>query len=246
MRMIAVGLLAAAGLALATSRGRNLAWGAYTRLRGRVSVEDRLAEVGPRARARLSAAFAAAGVPYPPADVVLAAFKAERRLEIHARATADAPWRLVRTLPILAASGGPGPKLRAGDGQVPEGRYRVASLNPNSRFHLALAVDYPNALDRAQAARDGRTDLGGDIMIHGGAASIGCLAMGDEAIEALFVLAADVGLPAVEILIAPCDLRSDAIAPAPGSPSWVRALHADLAVALSAFPTGDAGSVTRR
>ena len=43
-------------------------------------------------------------------------------------------------------------------------------------------------------------------MIHGGAASIGCLAIGDEAVEELFVLAALTGLDHIELVIAPSDL----------------------------------------
>jgi hypothetical protein len=44
--------------------------------------------------------------------------------------------------------------------------------------HIEQPVDmnYPSAFDRENAARDGRTQLGGDN-VHGGAASIGCLAM---------------------------------------------------------------------
>ena len=73
--------------------------------------------------------------------------------------------RLAR-YPIRAASGALGPKLREGDRQVPEGVYDIESLNPNSRFHVALRVGYPNAFDRQMAGREGRTALGGDIMIR--------------------------------------------------------------------------------
>jgi hypothetical protein len=38
--------------------------------------------------------------------------------------------------------------------------------------------------------KDGRKNLGSNIMIHGKNCSVGCLAMGDEAAEELFVLAA--------------------------------------------------------
>lgn len=88
---------------------------------------------------------------------------------------------------ILAASGTVGPKLREGDEQVPEGIYSISGLNPNSQFHLSLRVDYPNTNDRQQAQLESRTNLGQDIMIHGRAASIGCLALGDEAAEDLFI-----------------------------------------------------------
>lgn len=193
--------------------------------------------IGPQARARLRPHFEQARLAYPPARVALLAFKQERRLELWGRATPAAAPRFVRHYTILAASGGPGPKLREGDGQVPEGRYRIPLLNPNSAFHLSLRVDYPNAFDRAQARREGRTRLGGDIYIHGNAVSIGCLAMGDEAIEELFVLAADVGLRHLDVLIAPVDLRTRQ-APEPNPPAaWVAQLYTALRQELRHYPT---------
>ena len=72
-----------------------------------------------------------------------------------------------------------------------------------------MRVNYPNPADIEQAGRDGRdlSMLGGDIMIHGGAESIGCIAIGDPAVEELFVLVARTGLDNVQLIIAPCDLR---------------------------------------
>ena len=55
--------------------------------------------------------------------------------------------------------------------------------------------------------REGRSKLGGDIMIHGGAASIGCLAMGDPATEDLFVLAAETGIKNISVILTPLDFR---------------------------------------
>ena len=89
--------------------------------------------------------------------------------------------------------GASGPKIQRGDKQVPEGVYGISYLNPNSAYHLSLGVNYPNAFDREMAAKDGRKNLGGDIMIHGKNVSSGCLAVGDEPAEELFVLAAEVG-----------------------------------------------------
>jgi hypothetical protein len=203
----------------------------------RGSVAERVARFGPAARARLTPYFEAAGVDYPPAHFYLLGFKAERELQLYV--PAEGGPRHVRTYPWTAASGELGPKLREGDRQVPEGLYGIESLNPNSRFHLSLRLDYPNAADRARAVADGRSNLGGDIMIHGGAASVGCIAVGDEAIEELFVLAADARLKQVQVLISPVDLRLAHDVALPREPAWVEGLYADMRQILSTFPSGD-------
>jgi len=195
------------------------------------SVQDVLARFGPAARQRLMPSFKGAGVAYPPKRIALLAFKEEGRLEVWAGAAPHAVF--VRDYPVLAASGGPGPKLVQGDGQVPEGIYRVLWLNPNSRFHLSMKVDYPNAFDRRKALSDGRTQLGGDIFIHGNAVSIGCLAMGDEAIEELFVLTADTGVRNVDVVIAPRDLRSSG--QAAGKVPWAAELYRQLETELRRY-----------
>ena len=117
-------------------------------------------------------------------------------------------FRLIRDYYILAAGGEAGPKLRQGDRQVPEGIYRITELNPNSHYHLSMKINYPNEFDLFHAGEEGRTDLGSDIFIHGKEASIGCLAMGDEAIMELFVLTALVGAENVKVVIAPHDPRT--------------------------------------
>ncbi len=194
-----------------------------------------LRDLGPAAEGRLAPLFAKAGAPFPPSRLALLGFKAEKRLEVWA-GVADGPWRHIRDYPLLAASGGPGPKLREGDGQVPEGLYRVELLNPRSRYHLSLRLDYPNAFDREMARRDGRTDPGGDIYIHGRSVSIGCLAVGDEAVEELFVLAARTGLPNVRVILAPADFRADpAAAGRLREPAWVDALYAAIHAELGVF-----------
>lgn len=198
------------------------------------TVADVVRAVGPAADARLKPAFRAAGVAYPPAEAAFVALKREGLLELWARGRGG-PWKRVHRYPILAASGGPGPKLREGDLQVPEGLYRITVLNPSSSYHLSLRVDYPNAYDRARAAEDGRRRLGGDIYIHGKAVSIGCLAMGDAAAEELFVLAARVGLPKLRVLIAPHDLRKEPPPLPTRLPRWTVDLYGRLSAAMSEF-----------
>jgi hypothetical protein len=200
------------------------------------TIEDRVAEYGPGARARLVPFFDAAGVPYPPARFVLLGFKHER--ELHLLAAAEgAELAFIRAYPILGASGILGPKLRQGDLQVPEGIYAIEYLNPNSVAHLSLRVGYPNAYDLARAEEEGRYELGADIMIHGGWMSVGCLAIGDVAAEELFVLAADAGFDDAVVVLSPVDFRRSRLprdyrAPTP----WVGDLYVRLRDALDGLP----------
>jgi len=206
------------------------------------TVESVVSDIGPRVRARLAPYFERAGVAYPPSAVAFLAFKDERRLEIWARTDdesgAAGMWMQIDARPILAASGESGPKLRQGDRQVPEGLYRLVLFNPNSRYHLSMKLDYPNAFDLAAAAVDGRTELGGDIFIHGDDRSIGCIAMGDPGIEDLFVLVADVGLERARMIVAPRDPRAGGrLVAAPGLPFTVE-LYRQIEVDLAAFSLG--------
>ncbi len=214
----------------------------WRRLAGGATVAQRLEQHGPAARERLRPFFIEAGINYPPAQLTLIGIKDRKELELWAR-NRDGPFRLVRTYPILAASGQLGPKLREGDRQVPEGLYRIESLHPNSMFHLALRVDYPNLDDRSRAEADGRSDLGGDIMIHGGAASIGCLAMGDQAAEDLFVLVADVGLASTDLILTPIDFRSSTQQiESTELPLWTGQLYAQISQRLSQFHDAEQGA----
>lgn len=197
------------------------------------AIDEVVQRLAPRVRPRWKPFVAAAGLPYPPPELALLAFKRERRLEIWGRA--NGAWARIDAVPILAASGGDGPKLRQGDRQVPEGLYRLIAFNPNSRFHLSMMVDYPNPDDLAVAAADGRFDLGGDIFIHGGAQSIGCLAIGDRAIEDLFVLVADVGIERVQVILAPRDPRGTIPLSAVPDLPFTAELYARIQAALLPF-----------
>jgi murein L,D-transpeptidase YafK len=116
--------------------------------------------------------------------VFIRAFKEEMQLELFIQDSKTGKFVLFRTYPIAKSSGALGPKLAEGDGQVPEGFYFVppAAMKPNSNYHLAFNIGYPNAHDRAH----GRT--GSSIMIHGSCVSIGCLAMTDAKIEEIYTL----------------------------------------------------------
>ena len=163
----------------------------------RRTVEDRVAEILAKKPGLRAVAESAKG------SLRILVFKHERMVEVQAPG-----WSAPRTYPMTAFSGTLGPKLREGDGQIPEGVYGLEYLNPNSSYHLSMKVSYPNADDRAQAEKEGRTNLGGDIMIHGSNATVGCVPVGDEAIEEVFYLVQAAGLPNVAVVIAPYDMRA--------------------------------------
>lgn len=232
--------LAALGVLLAVTLGPLV----VRELRARLSsatVADRMSELTPRIEPRWRERLGAAGLTELPRTLVIVGLKAERELMVFAPA-ASGGYRKLATYPIVAASGGPGPKLKSGDRQVPEGIYGVESLNPNSRFHLALRVGYPSAEDRSIAAAEDRTDLGGDIMIHGGAGSVGCIALGDPAIEEVFWLVASVGPGNVEVVLAPSTDPASRISTA--GPAWLADRYAALAAKLRSL--GIAGGQTER
>ncbi len=134
----------------------------------------------------IRSAYHAVDVDYP-GEVFLRWLKHEAVLELWAR-NPGRRFRLIASYPILASSGGPGPKRREGDGQVPEGFYEIDRFNPRSSFHLSLGLNYPNAADLILSDRD---QPGRDIFIHGSNVSIGCAPIGDEAIEEVYLAAVD-------------------------------------------------------
>lgn len=165
----------------------------FTRVR--ITQPPRVADAIRRVEPTVQQLCQQAGVPYPPRQLFLRGFKQEKELEVWGGAKGE-PLRLIKTYPVLAASGKPGPKRREGDRQVPEGFYRVLIFNPQSTYHLSLGLDYPNASDRV---RSDVTAPGSDIYIHGSNASIGCLALGDLAIEEVYLLGQAAGGPGAKI-----------------------------------------------
>lgn len=118
---------------------------------------------------------------------------------------------LFEVYPICVNSGALGPKQKEGDRQAPEGFYEINAkhLNPNSKYHLAINMGYPNAYDRDH----GRT--GAHLMIHGACASIGCYALTDENIDEVYGLvkaALDTGQEAVPVHAFPFRMTREALA----------------------------------
>ena len=111
-------------------------------------------------------------------------FKEESELEVW-KQRPDGHFYHFKTYPICNWSGDLGPKKVQGDKQAPEGFYAISrdQMNPNSQFHLAFNIGYPNAYDRAH----GRS--GNFLMVHGKCKSAGCYAMTDALIEEIYALA---------------------------------------------------------
>ena len=118
------------------------------------------------------------------APVFIRVFKEESELELW-KLRDDGRFYHFKTYPICNWSGEIGPKLKQGDRQAPEGFYTVTreQMNPDSKYHLAMNLGYPNTFDRVH----GRT--GEFLMIHGKCKSAGCYAMTDALIEEIYAIA---------------------------------------------------------
>lgn len=117
--------------------------------------------------------------------VYIRVFKYEKELEVWIRNSVSAEYTLYKIYPICRLSGILGPKRGEGDLQVPEGFYYINDFNPNSKYHLSLGISYPNQSDKTLSSYK---NLGGSIYIHGNCVSVGCVAIGDKAIEELYSL----------------------------------------------------------
>ncbi|WP_108659658.1 L,D-transpeptidase family protein [Acuticoccus kandeliae] len=116
--------------------------------------------------------------------ILLRIYKEESVLEVWKQDRAG-KYKLLKEYEICAWSGELGPKLKEGDRQAPEGFYTVTQglMNPNSSYHLAFNLGFPNTYDRS----NGRT--GSFIMVHGDCSSRGCYAMDDQQIQEIYALA---------------------------------------------------------
>lgn len=188
-----------------------------------------MAILTPVMKKRFAADLEKLDVSWPPARVRVLALKAEREVELWVGNRGEATWKLLKTYPVLAASGTLGPKRRQGDKQVPEGIYRIVYHNPKSQYHLSLLLDYPNAADKAResAALEEGVSLGGDICVHGSFVSSGCLAMGDGHIEEIFAVTGLADRATCDVVILPADFRR--------VPEWVNTLAGDDAEVLRLY-----------
>lgn len=192
---------------------------------------------GKKAKANLLPLFKKSNTEYPPKAITLLALKEQKKIELWVKGKNNSQWQYIKTYPLTAFSGELGPKLAERDKQIPEGFYQISWLNPFSSQHLSMKLNYPNAFDRHQAVLEGRQNLGNDIFIHGKKLSVGCLAVGDNAIDELFVLVAESGKEKVDVIIAPTDFRiKPNVAKTPKTKrQWLASLYQRLKTHLKAF-----------
>jgi murein L,D-transpeptidase YafK len=130
--------------------------------------------------------FKAKGLEWPARYVFMRSFKYDGQLEIWVKSEAKEKYKLFKTYKVCLQSGAMGPKRIQGDYQVPEGFYYINEFNPNSAYHLALGLNYPNASDKilSDPLRPGN-----GIYIHGSCVSVGCIPVTDQDIEEIYIIA---------------------------------------------------------
>ena len=186
--------------------GRSIYMPLVKKLKGHETVESRIKNIQENARNRLEKNLSLAGykIDYPK-EIILAAFKEEKILQVYCKDYTGI--KFIKEYPFTAFSGELGPKLREGDRQIPEGIYKVEYLNPNSSYYLSIKVNYPNEFDKSKTELAHTSDMGGDIFIHGKSATIGCIPIGDKAIEEVFLLTQKAINNQVKVIISPRDFR---------------------------------------
>lgn len=205
------------------------------KLRGRHTVESRILHIEEEVRRRLENNLSLAGyqTAYPEA-LILLALKEERILQVYSNDNNEV--KLIKEYPFTAFSGELGPKLKEGDRQIPEGIYKVEYLNPNSSYYLSMKVSYPNDFDKSKTDFADVSKMGGDIFIHGKAASIGCIPIGDTAIEEVFFLTQKAIDNPVRVIISPRDFRVDPEYPQIDDIDWEGELYEQIENELQKLP----------
>lgn len=172
-----------------------------------------------------------------PKEIVLLALKEERILQVYTKVN-DSLVHL-KSYPFKGFSGKLGPKLKEGDKQIPEGVYSIEYLNPNSSYYLSMKVSYPNEFDVSKSRFENKNELGNDIFIHGKSATIGCIPLGDEGIEELFILAENAFQKNIKVIIAPRDFRVNNVFPRIIEIDWENELYEIIKREIFTLPNSD-------
>ena len=112
--------------------------------------------------------------------------------------------KVLKTYKVALGGDPVGAKVQQGDHRTPEGIYVLDHRNIHSQYYKSIHISYPNAADRANAAKL-HVAPGGDIFLHGlpnGYAWVGnkhrlkdwtdgCVAVTDEEIDEIWKLVVD-------------------------------------------------------
>lgn len=169
-----------------------------------------------------------------PSELILVALKEERLLQVYGKGRDGI--KFIKEYPFTAYSGLLGPKLKEGDKQIPEGIYGVEYLNPNSAFYLSIKLTYPNTFDKSKTKCSDFKKMGGDIFIHGKSSTIGCIPIGDIAIEDIFVLVSKASLDKIKIIVTPRDFRTHSTYPQISFIDWEEELYDIIKNELDVLP----------
>ena len=139
-------------------------------------------------------------------------FEGKTELSQHPTLLVYAGRQLIKAYPAALGFDPIADKEKRGDYRTPEGQFYLCGRNAQSQFYRSLRLSYPNAEDAARGLRAGivdrvthdrivranrrggvppqNTDLGGDIMIHGGGIGSnwtwGCIALENSDMKELF------------------------------------------------------------
>jgi murein L,D-transpeptidase YafK len=215
--------------------GRNMYMPVVNKLKGKETVEQVINKIESDVWNRLQMNLNLAGYKTDyPHKIVLVAFKEERKLQVYSNDYNGI--KLIKEYPFTAFSGKLGPKLKEGDKQIPEGIYEVEYLNPNSSHYLSIKVNYPNEFDKSKTHLSRHLDMGGDVFIHGKSVTIGCIPIGDEAIEEVFLLTQKAINNKVKVIIGPRDFRVNPAYPEIEGIDWEEELYESIEKELKTLP----------
>jgi len=206
------------------------------KMKGKETVESRILKIEKGAWNRLEQSMKVAGFSEDyPKEIMLVAFKEERILQMYG--FKDEVVKLIKEYPFTAFSGEFGPKIKEGDKQIPEGIYKVEYLNANSSYYLSIKVNFPNSFDQLKTSFEDVRDMGGDIFIHGKAATIGCIPIGDEAIEEVSLVTQKAFNKEVKVIISPRDFRVNPLYPKIEGIDWENELYDLISEELRILPS---------
>ena len=121
------------------------------------------------------------------APIMARVFKEEGKVEIWKQKT-NGRFDVIadlQHLQVVGASSAPNTPRATARRRKASIRCGRAQMNPNSKYHLAFNIGFPNAYDRA----NGRT--GSNLMVHGACSSSGCYSMTDAQIEEIYAFGRD-------------------------------------------------------